>query len=83
MARRAKDLAEAVAELTRHPSQSVQTRVGGLEVELRAVTSGQVEPGLGDRMAAIGPWVGESTDEILRIVREGRRHGGSAEPPDT
>ena len=81
MARHARDLAEAVAELARRPSQAIRTRVGELEVELRVV-SGQVEPGLGDRMAAIGPWVGESTDEILRIVREGREHGGSAEPPE-
>jgi hypothetical protein len=31
-------------------------------------------------MAALGPWQGESTEEIIRILREGREAGGSAEP---
>jgi hypothetical protein len=33
-------------------------------------------------MAALGPWQGESTEEIIRILREGRASGGSAEPPE-
>lgn len=37
---------------------------------------------LGDWLAAAGPWEGESTDEILAILREGRALGGSAEPPN-
>ncbi|MEK6608367.1 MAG: hypothetical protein AABZ30_11955 [Myxococcota bacterium] len=37
---------------------------------------------LGDWMAAAGPWEGESADEILAILREGRESGGSADAPD-
>jgi hypothetical protein len=40
------------------------------------------EVGLGDWMAAAGPWQGESEEEILELLREARRSGGSAEPPD-
>jgi hypothetical protein len=31
-------------------------------------------------MAAAGPWEGESTEELIRILREGRDAGDSAEP---
>jgi hypothetical protein len=30
---------------------------------------------LGDRIAAIGPWEGESMDEIIEILRGGRKDG--------
>jgi hypothetical protein len=33
-------------------------------------------------MAAAGPWEGESTEEIIRILREGRDAGGNAETPE-
>jgi len=38
---------------------------------------------LGDLMASAGPWEGESTEELIRILREGRDAGGSAEPPES
>jgi hypothetical protein len=38
---------------------------------------------LGDWMAAAGPWQGESEDEILELLREDRRRGGRAQPPET
>jgi hypothetical protein len=54
-----------------------------LDVELRVISGGvQVQPGLGDLMAVAGPWEGESTDELISILREGRDAGGSAEPPE-
>ena len=55
-----------------------------MQVELRVVTVSREEatPGLGDRMAAAGPWEGETTEELIRILREGRDAGGSAEPPE-
>jgi hypothetical protein len=34
-----------------------------------------------DRMATAGPWQGETEEEILAILREARRSGGSEEPP--
>ena len=75
-------LEEAVAELKRDPRQTVHARVDELEVEIRVVEK-PVAPdvGLGDRMAAAGPWQGETEEEILAILREARRSGGSPEGP--
>lgn len=76
-------LDEAVAQLERDPSHPVRARVGELDVEIRVVSGGiQAQAGLGDLMAAAGPWEGESTEELIRILREGRDAGGSAEPPE-
>lgn len=76
-------LDEAVAQLKRDPNHPVRARVGELDVEIRVVSGGlQDQTGLGDLMAAAGPWEGESTEELIRILREGRDAGGSAEPPD-
>lgn len=76
-------LDEALAELKRDPANVVHARVEGMEVELRVVSpSLPAGTGLGDWMASAGPWQGESEDEILEILREARRKGGSAEPPE-
>jgi hypothetical protein len=78
-----KALEEALAQLRRDPSRPVRAHLDELDVELRAVPpSRRRGPGLGTRMAALGPWQGESTEEIIRILREGRETGGSAEPPE-
>jgi len=76
-------LDEAVAQLERDPDHPVRARVGKLDVEIRVVR-GELRglSGLGDLMAAAGPWEGESTEELIRILREGRGAGGSAEPPE-
>jgi len=79
--RRPTTLDEAVAELERDPNHPV--RVGELDVEIRVVSGGvKAQAGLGDLMAAAGPWEGETTEELIRILREGRDAGGSAEPPE-
>jgi hypothetical protein len=77
-------LEEALAKLKHDPSRPVRAHLDELDVELRVVTARKEEPalGLGDRMAAAGPWEGESTEEIIQILREGRDAGGSAEPPE-
>jgi hypothetical protein len=76
-------LDEAVAQLKLDPKHPVRARVGELDVEIRVVSGGlQDQTGLGDLMAAAGPWEGESTEELIGILREGRDAGGSAEPPD-
>lgn len=76
-------LEEALEKLRRDPSQPVRAHVDDLDVELRAVPHRRREgPGLGTRMAALGPWQGESTEEIIRILREGREAGGRAAPPE-
>lgn len=76
-------LDEAVVQLKLDPKHPVRARVGELDLELRVVSGGaQAQARLGDLMAAAGPWEGESTEELIRILREGRDAGGSAEPPE-
>jgi hypothetical protein len=79
-----KALEEALAKLRHDPSHPVRAHLDELDVELRVVTAHREEPavGLGDCMAAAGPWEGESTEEIIRILREGRDAGGNAETPE-
>jgi hypothetical protein len=72
------DLQAAVDALKRDPRSPVRARVGDMTVELRAVT----EPATEGTTAAeifdeLGPWEGESTDELLSILHEARRSGGS------
>jgi hypothetical protein len=75
-------LEDALAELKRDPRQPVHARIDGLEVEIRVVEkSATLGAGLGDRMAAAGPWQGETEEEILAILRDARRAGGAEEPP--
>jgi len=75
-------LEEAVAELKRDPSHPVHARIDGLDVELRVLPSNETEPGLGTRLAAIGPWEGVGLDDLMRILHDGRESGGSAAPPE-
>ena len=87
MARPAKDiptsLEEALAKLKRDPANAVHARIDGMDVELRAVPpSPSTDEKLGDWMASAGPWQGETEEEILEILRDSRRAGGSAEPPE-
>jgi hypothetical protein len=63
-----------VAELKRDPAHPVRLVVHGMEIELRrppeSVVRGPVDQSnLGDRIAAIGPWQGESTEELVEILR--------------
>ena len=75
-------LEEAVAELKRDPHRPVHARVDNLDVEIRVLeTQARTGVGLGDRMAAAGPWQGETEEEILEILREARRMGSSEDPP--
>jgi hypothetical protein len=75
-------LEEAVAELKRDPRRPVHARVDNLELEIRVLeTQARAGAGLGDRMAAAGPWQGETEQEILGILRDARRLGSSEDPP--
>jgi hypothetical protein len=64
-------LEEALEKLRRDPSQPVRAHVDDLDVELRAVPHRRREG-----------WQGESTDEIVGILRKGREAGGRAAPPE-
>jgi hypothetical protein len=67
-----RNLEEALAELKRDPSHPVHARVDDLEVELRVVADKTVAPA--DIFAGVGPWQGQSTEELLRVLREFREH---------
>jgi hypothetical protein len=66
-----RNLEEAVAELKRDPSQAVHARVDNLEVELRVVAA-DAAPAGDDVLGGAGPWKGESTEDLLRVLRQAR-----------
>ena len=74
-------LEEAVAELKRHPGKTVRAHCGDLDVEMRAVSPAAPPRRLGDSLASLGPWEGESTEALMSRLQEARAAGGSAEPP--
>jgi hypothetical protein len=77
---------EALARLKDDPTHPIRVVVDGMEIELRRPANTNVIPGvadqaqLGDRMAEIGPWQGESTEEIVQILRDNR--AGRGKLPD-
>lgn len=74
-------LDDALAALRRDPMHPVRVHVEDMDVELRAIRTPSPEVPLGDYLASIGPWEGESTEELLDLLHEGRQTGGSKEPP--
>ena len=74
-------LEEAVAELKKHPERTVRARCGDLALELRAVSTHETSQRLGDSLASLGPWAGESTEELVSRLRDAREASGSAELP--
>ena len=72
-----KGIQNAVAELKRDPSQPVTAEVDGLVVEMRYLR----RETLGDLFREVGPWEGESREELLQRLREARKLGGSKEMP--
>jgi hypothetical protein len=75
------NLEQAVAELRKHPAKTVKARCGDFAVELRAISPPAVAGRLGDSLVALGPWEGETTEELMSRLRQAREAGGSAEPP--
>jgi len=80
-------LDQAVEALKRDPTHAVRARVDDLTVEIRAVPEGptrQLAPGeksAADVFREIGPWEGETLDELLEFFAEARRRGGSRNVP--
>jgi hypothetical protein len=76
-------LDQAVEALKRDPTHAVRARVDDLTVEIRAVPEGPTRPlAPGEKSAAdvfreIGPWEGETLDELLAFFAEARRRGGN------
>lgn len=69
-------LDEVVAQLKRDSGRPVRARIGEITIEVRAVDEQEAARSAADVFAELGPWAGESTDEILHLLAEARRSGG-------
>ena len=76
-----KTLDEALQRLKREPDEPVRATVGGMTVEVRVVPDAPVVRSAADVFAEIGPWEGETTEEMLNFLAEARRQG-SQRPVD-
>jgi hypothetical protein len=74
-------LEEALERLRKDPSHPVRAKVGELVVELRVLTEAVGERSAADVFVELGPWAGETTEEILRILADARRVGGHRSVP--
>ncbi|MCG8555050.1 MAG: hypothetical protein MJD61_07140 [Proteobacteria bacterium] len=72
---------DALEALRRDPRRPVLVRINDMAVELRAVKEHKDETPLGDFLASGGGWRGESAEDILEVLRESRKSGGSKVPP--
>jgi hypothetical protein len=70
-------LDDAIEALKRDPTHPVRARVDDLTVELRAVPEPSRGRSAADVFREIGPWEGETLDELLTFFAEARRQGGS------
>ena len=67
--------------LRRDPTHPVRTTVQGMTVELRAVESGVGEEGsLADALREIGPWEGETHEELAAIFGSIRQRSARPVP---
>jgi hypothetical protein len=76
----AETLSDLVRRLKADPTQPVRATVDGLTVEVRALVE---QPGPGSAAEAfekLGPWDGETTEELLELLAAARREGGRREP---
>lgn len=77
-----KSIEEAVEQLKRDPNTPVRAQVGDLTIEVRAVSEGTSGRSAAAVFAEIGPWEGETTEEVLAILAEARRRGGQQSVPE-
>ncbi len=68
-------LERAITELKRDPAHPVTLHVDNLEVELRVRATSPAGVSAADLFREIGPWEGETTEEILEVLAEARRQG--------
>ena len=71
-----KTIEEAIEQLRRDPTRPVRTRVGNLTIEVRAVVEPPARRSAADIFADLGPWAGETTEELLAMLAEARRPRG-------
>jgi len=69
-------------EVNVHPASEdcLLLLLDGLDVELRVMTAAERSGASEDVLGGAGPWVGETTEEILQVMQEFRRDDGR-EPP--
>jgi hypothetical protein len=72
-----KDIQQAIAELKHDPGKTITAEVEGLVIELRCARCRTASEIFED----IGPWEGESEEELTQLLREARTAGGSGETP--
>jgi hypothetical protein len=71
-----------LAQSKKHPGQAVRARVGDLTIEVRSIDEQGAARPAADVFAELGPWAGESTEEILHLLAEARRSGGRRPVPE-
>lgn len=71
-------LEEALSRLRADPGHPVTMEVDGLVIEMRV----QRESTANDIFEKLGPWEGETEEELLELLRDSREQGGSKPPPD-
>jgi hypothetical protein len=69
-------LDEALAQLRSDPRHPVRVRLDDLTVEMRAVEGPSSGVSAADSFDSIGPWEGETMDEILEMLAAARQGGG-------
>jgi hypothetical protein len=75
-------LEEVVAQLKRDPGHPVRAKVGDLMIEVRAVDGHVSGKPAAEVFAELGPWAGESTEEMLHRLAAARRSGDQRSIPD-
>lgn len=73
---------QAVAQLKKDPSHPVQAEVDGITVELRAIARAEAGKSAAQLFAELGPWEGETTEEMFEFFRDARRQGGQRNVPE-
>ena len=74
-------LHEALTEIKRSGMRPVRAVVDGIEVEVRPVARDAAGPNAGSVFAALGPWEGDSLDEVQSWLAEAREAGARRSVP--
>jgi hypothetical protein len=77
-----KTIEEALEELRRDPTRPVRTRMGDLTIEVRTVPEPGLRKSAADIFADLGPWEGETTEQLLAMLAEARGRGGQRGVPE-
>jgi hypothetical protein len=77
-----KTLDDALQRLKREPGEPVRATIEGMTVEVRVVQDVPMVRSAADAFAEIGPWEGETTEEMLSLLAEARRQGSQRRVED-